>query len=384
MLGAEKHDARPGQLAFSGLIDEFRLSTNLRYTGNFTVTTTPFSSDANTAALYHFDEATSGNCAEGTVIGDSAAGGASPGAVRFGGSPGGPVWSSDSPFAPVGGAPGVLQFSSANAAASEGTANVTLTVTRSAGSTGAVGVSYASADGSALANNDYTPVNAQLNWAAGDAAAKTFTIPILNDAVVEPSENFTAALSAPTNGATLGATSTATISIADNDSPGTLQLSAATYAAAEGTPTQTITVNRTNGSVGAVTVNYATSDGTAVAPGDYATAVNTLSWNSGDAAAKTFNVTIVDDSVVDAGESFSVAISAPSGGAVLGTPTTATVTISDNDSTGGGGGNTNRSGGGGAIDLVLILVAVACALRGHRRWQDMCVPARSHGPARDA
>ena len=121
VLGAEKHDARPGQLAFDGLIDELRLSTNLRYTGNFTVPTTPFTADASTAALYHFDEATSGNCAEGTVIGDAAAGGASPGVCRFGGSPAGPVWSADSPFAPVGPSPGALQFSSANASASEGT-----------------------------------------------------------------------------------------------------------------------------------------------------------------------------------------------------------------------------------------------------------------------
>jgi len=366
VIGTEKHDAFPGRLAFNGSIDELRLSTNLRYTANFAVPTGPFSPGvAATAALYHFDGPASGNCTTGTVIVD-AAGGASPGECRFGGSPGGPVWSSDSPFAPSGGA-GTLQFSTANVAAAEGTSTVTLTVTRSGGSTGAVSVNYASADGSAIANNDYTPVGATLNWADGDAAAQTFTIPILDDAVVESSENFTVTLSAP-SGATPGTPSTATITIADNDSPGTLQLSSAAYAASEGTPTRSITVTRTNGSAGAVTVNYATTDGTAIAPGDYVAAVNSLSWNAGDSAAKTFDIPIVDDAMADANETFTVAISSPSGGAMLGTPATATVTISDNDSAGGGGGGTS-GGGGGAVDLVLIAMALAGCLLELRRQQ---------------
>jgi hypothetical protein len=368
VLGAEKHDAFPGQLAFDGLIDELRLSTNLRYSGNFTPSTTPFSSDANTAALYHFEEATTGNCTDGTVIADEA-GGLSPGECFFGSfqaATPGPVWSSDSPFAPSGGGAGTLQFSASNASAAEGTATVALTVTRTGGSAGSVAVNYASADGTAIANNDYTPVSAQLNWVNGDGAPKNFSVPILDDAVTDPGESFTVTLSNPTNGATLGAPATATIAITDNDSPGTLQLSAATYAVAEGTATRAITVTRTSGNQGAVTVNYATSDGTAVAPGDYASAVGTLSWDSGDSSAQTFNVPITDDQAVESGESFSVAISGASGGATIGTPANATVTIADNDS-GGGGGNTSSGGGGGVFNLGLILVSLACTLLAARR-----------------
>jgi hypothetical protein len=40
---------------FNGVIDEFRISNTLRYTGNFTPSQT-FTSDASTVALYHFDE----------------------------------------------------------------------------------------------------------------------------------------------------------------------------------------------------------------------------------------------------------------------------------------------------------------------------------------
>ncbi|MHC4548245.1 MAG: hypothetical protein ACYTEZ_05655 [Planctomycetota bacterium] len=56
----------------------------------------PFASDADTAALYHFDEGT------GTVALDSAQapGGPSDGEVRIGGAPVGPEWSSETPFGP--------------------------------------------------------------------------------------------------------------------------------------------------------------------------------------------------------------------------------------------------------------------------------------------
>jgi len=336
VLGAEKHDARPRQLAFRGFIDELHLSTNLRYTAAFTPTATPFTPDANTAALYHFDEGAAGNCTTGTVITDSATGGASPGECRFGGSPGGPVFSADSPFAAT---PGSLQFSAANYNASEGIGSptVSLSVTRNGG-TGAVSVSYASADVTAVAGSDYTAVSNVLNWAAGDTAAKSFTVPIADDALVETAESFTVSLSGPTGGATLGSPATATVTIADNDSPGTLQLTAAALPTSETAGVRVVTVTRANGSAGAVTVNYATSDGPlvggAVAPGDYTATNGTLSWASGDAASKSFNVAIVDDSVVDPAETFSVALSGPSGGATLGSPAAATITIADNDSPG--------------------------------------------------
>jgi uncharacterized repeat protein (TIGR01451 family) len=94
VIGAEKHDAGPQFPSFSGWIDEVRLSTTIRYTSNFSRPNQPFSSDANTAALYHFDEGT------GDLIVDSASGGASDGIRNFGGNPAGPVWSADK--APLG------------------------------------------------------------------------------------------------------------------------------------------------------------------------------------------------------------------------------------------------------------------------------------------
>ena len=92
--GREKHDAGPAYPSFAGWFDELRLSTTLRYSANFVPQTSPFVTDSMTAALYHFDEGS------GTVAGDSsgAPGGPSNGELKVGGSPVGPLWSSDTPF----------------------------------------------------------------------------------------------------------------------------------------------------------------------------------------------------------------------------------------------------------------------------------------------
>ncbi len=97
VIGAEKFDAGS---PYGGALDEIRISTVLRYTAAFTRPNTPFAADANTAALYHLDEAA------GVVAADSsgAAGGPSDGSLALGGSPSGPEWSSTE-LAPLGGTP---------------------------------------------------------------------------------------------------------------------------------------------------------------------------------------------------------------------------------------------------------------------------------------
>ena len=74
----------------------------------------------------------------------------------------------------------------------------------------------------------------------------------------------------------------------DGGDAGTLQLSSATYSTSEGAGSVTITVTRTGGSSGAVSVDYATADNTATAPSDYAATSGTLNWADGDTASKNF------------------------------------------------------------------------------------------------
>ena len=109
-----------------------------------------------------------------------------------------------------------------------------------------------------------------------------------------------------------------------------LQFSSATYSQTEG-GAATITVTRTGGSSGAVSVGYATADGTATAGGDYAAASGTLTWADGDASSKTFTVAINGDTNPEADETINLALSNPAGGAALGTPDTAVLTIVNDD-----------------------------------------------------
>jgi hypothetical protein len=112
--------------------------------------------------------------------------------------------------------------------------------------------------------------------------------------------------------------------------PSTLQLSASSYSVGEASGHVDITVNRTGGSVGAVTVNYATSDGTATAGSDYSSTSGTLSFADGE-TTKSFTVPITNDSLNEANETVNLSLSSVNGNATLGTPSTAVLTIIDDD-----------------------------------------------------
>ncbi|MFT3785152.1 MAG: Calx-beta domain-containing protein [Tepidisphaeraceae bacterium] len=98
-----------------------------------------------------------------------------------------------------------------------------LTVTRTGDASSAASVNWTAVNGTAIAGTDYgtlgnaTPPSGTLTWAAGDSAAKTITIPILDDLISESAEAFTVNLSSPVNAVTAAATLTGTVSITDND-----------------------------------------------------------------------------------------------------------------------------------------------------------------------
>ncbi len=90
-----------------------------------------------------------------------------------------------------------------------------------------------------------------------------------------------------------------------------------------------IPVWRVNGTDGAVSVDFATSDGTAIAGTDYTANSGTLNWADGEDSVKTFTVDILSDPAAEPEATLSLTLSAPSGGASLGTPDTATLAILD-------------------------------------------------------
>jgi len=113
------------------------------------------------------------------------------------------------------GLPGTLQFALASLSVDEGAGSATVTVTRTYGNDGAVSVAYASADGTARAGSDYTAVSGTLTWDNGDSTVRTFSVPILEDSLIEGDETVILTLDSPTGGAALGSPATATLTISD-------------------------------------------------------------------------------------------------------------------------------------------------------------------------
>jgi hypothetical protein len=118
---------------------------------------------------------------------------------------------------------------------------------------------------------------------------------------------------------------------------GSLQFSSATYTDSETNTDHTfnVPVTRTGGTDGAVSVDYAVTDGTANAGSDYTVspATGTLNWAAGDAANKNITITVKGDTTFEPDETINFAITNPQGGATLGSPSIAILTITNDDPT---------------------------------------------------
>ena len=106
----------------------------------------------------------------------------------------------------------------------------------------------------------------------------------------------------------------------------TVQFSAGSYAPSGSTAL--VTVTRTGLGQGAVSVDYTTADGTAVAGTNYTATSGTLNWADGDTASKTFEVQILEGNDLGA-IALSVSLADPVG-ATIGIPNPATITIPQN------------------------------------------------------
>lgn len=219
-----------------------------------------------------------------------------------------------------------VAFAAASSSGSEATTSVNLAVSLSAAATSAVTVNYAVSGGTASSGADYSLASGTLTFAPGETA-KNIALAIVNDTLVESNETVQVSLSSP-GGATLGSTTVHTYTIVDNDVAGVLQFSAANYSVNEGSVTIRITVTRTGGSTGAVSVRYATANGTATAGSDYNATSGTLSFAAGQ-TSKTFSVRIKADTRVESNETILLSLSNPTGGATLGSQSTAVLTILD-------------------------------------------------------
>ncbi|MEB3189407.1 MAG: Calx-beta domain-containing protein, partial [Snowella sp.] len=163
---------------------------------------------------------------------------------------------------------------------------------------------------------------------AANSTSQVISVSVNGDTTFEPNETFTVNLYNPNNGAALS-TATATGTITNDDLP-SINLSPNGQTVVEGlTSPQNLsyTVNLSGSSTQTITVQYSTVNGTALAGSDYTATTGTLTFNPG-VTTQTISIPILNDSVNEANETFTLKLASPTN-AILGGTATVTTTITD-------------------------------------------------------
>lgn len=195
-----------------------------------------------------------------------------------------------------------------------------------------VGFTTRTVDASAAAGSDFGGHAVTARSIPPGTTTLSVAVPVLGDAAVEGDESFALQVRDVVN-ASPSTGFDANGIVLDDDDPdvvGTLRFSQASYSVEEGAGSVILAIERADGVDGAITVQYATANGTAQAPDDFGGANGTLSFAAGE-VSKQIAIAIPDDAAHEGDETFTVAMSRPGGGATLGVPSVATVTVVDDD-----------------------------------------------------
>jgi hypothetical protein len=222
-----------------------------------------------------------------------------------------------------------FQLELRNYSANEDAGTITVRVVRLDDGEKPVSVEFTTAPRTALAGEDYLEASGTLSFEPGQVV-KYLTLTVLNDAIPEPSETFLINLRNPSEGATIGANPSATVTIRDTDQM--VQFQQATLSVREDAAFARISVERGESDT-AGTVDVATTNMTAMADQDYAGQTQTLQFGPGE-RLKFVDVPVLEDGVKEPSERFRLVLTNPTGGASLGASATRTVTVTilDNDS----------------------------------------------------
>ena len=198
----------------------------------------------------------------------------------------------------------------------DSTAKVTINLNKPG--TESITVDYATADNTALANDDYQSINDTVTFNPGETS-KTIKIPVIGDTVDETNESFYLNLDNAVNAVVED--SQAEITIGDNDDPlSSISVSDAGVLSSIPVRDDNGNIKNTTGLLFEVTldapssrtvwVDYATQDNTAVVGEDYSQENNTLTFQPGETAKQIFVGVTVDD-LVEADENLYFNLSNP-------------------------------------------------------------------------
>lgn len=194
---------------------------------------------------------------------------------------------------------------------SSGTSPSTWTVSLDATSTVPITVNYRTVMGTAASPADFGEVTAGSATIPAGSLSVGADVSIVGDALDEENETFSLEITSVSAGGLISPTAgMATGTIIDDDAAPTLTINDVSLAEGNaGTTSLTFTVSLSAASGRTVTVAYATADGTATTPGDYAAASGTLTFTPGQ-TTQTVTVAVNGDTTAESNELFFVNLSA--------------------------------------------------------------------------
>jgi subtilisin-like proprotein convertase family protein len=210
--------------------------------------------------------------------------------------------------------PNTLPISVSDATVQEANGNsptATFTIYLGAVAEAPVTVQYATANGTAKAGTDYTPVANTATIPMGQSSVPV-NVPILPQTSPVGNRTFFLNLTSPNGGYVERPQGVGTI-IDGNAVPAVSVGDATVQASTSGTVTATFTAYLNFAPTAPVTVNWATADNTATAvEGDYTPAGGPITFNPGQ-TSQTFTVTVGASTAVEADESYFVNLTLPVG-----------------------------------------------------------------------
>ena len=182
-------------------------------------------------------------------------------------------------------------------------------------------------NGTAIADVDYTPTNVTVDFNVGDSVKSVF-IPILSGGSSLGDRTVFLSLTNIIN-STYADPSNAVLTIRGTNQPGTFGVLSNSLVVVEGSPSVSVTVTRTNGSAGVVSIQYSTTPGTALPSVNYATTSGSITFSDGE-TSRSINVPLINNNLVQGPVSFSLRLNSIING-TFSTATQTVVTILDDE-----------------------------------------------------
>ena len=214
----------------------------------------------------------------------------------------------------------------------DGLATVTFPLTLSAPApAGGATVDFATRAGSAAAVVDFKTKSGTATFAAGQTSANV-GVRVVGDTTSEGNEQFYVDLTNPSAAVIGRASGTGTIVDDEGDASGLSLGNAKIVEGDSGTRLAAFTIRLSEASASTVTVDYATSDGSATQPADYTAKSGTATIPAG-AVSALVTVLVAGDTLAEGDETFSLTLSNAVGAAIVGASATATIADDDDAAT---------------------------------------------------